>query len=109
MSNIADLIVRAEKIGKYAANSAHVGGHAFAPGSSYHHPGDDTGRLVLDAYRNHSVEEMKVVIKGYQAGYNVKAVELGDTVVTWEQIQKGIGLALPGATDEELEAIPSAM
>ncbi|MHA7306638.1 hypothetical protein ACX80E_15585 [Arthrobacter sp. TMN-49] len=109
MSAIVNFIVQAEKIGQYAVNNAHGCGYAFEPGSDAHHPGDDIGRLVLDAYRNHSVEEMKAVIKAYQAGYNVKAIELGDTAVGWEQIKNGVGFALPGASADELEAIPAAM
>lgn len=111
MSSINNLIVRAEKVGSHAAEAAHsiYSGLPVQPGSNAHHPGDDTGRLVLDAYRNHGAEEMKAVVKGYQAGYNAKAAELGDTAVRWIQIKNGIGWALNGATDEELTAIASAM
>lgn len=111
MSSINNLIVRAEKVGRYAADLAHElrEGVAVSPGSNTHHPGDETGRLVLDAYRNHGVEEMKSVVKGYQAGYNSRAQELGVDHVRWVQIQNGIGWALPGATEAEQEAIPAAL
>lgn len=79
MSSINNLIVRAEKVGRFAADLAHElhKGVAVSPNSNAHHPGDDTGRLALDAYRNHGAEEMKSVVKGYQAGYNARAQELG--------------------------------
>lgn len=111
MSSINNLIVRAEKVGRYAADLAHElrKGVAISPGSNAHHPGDDTGRLVLDAYRNHGAVEMKSVVKGYQSGYNARAQELGDDHVRWVQIKNGIGWALPGATDAELAAIPAAL
>lgn len=111
MSSINHLIVRAEGVGRYAADLAHElrEGVAVSPGSNAHHPGDDTGRLALDAYRNHGAEEMKSVVKGYQAGYNARAQELGDDHVRWVQIKNGIGWALPGATDAEQAAIPAAL
>lgn len=111
MSSINNLIVRAEKVGRYAADLAHElhkGAAVIAVGNA-HHPGDDTGRLVLEAYRNHGAEEMKSVIKGYQAGYNARAQELGDDHVRWVQIKNGIGWALPGATETEQAAIPAAL
>jgi hypothetical protein len=111
VSSLNNLIVRAEKGGRYAADLAHElrMGVAVAPGSNEHHPGDDTGRLVLEAYRNHGAEEMKSVIKGYQAGYNARAQELGGDHVRWVQIKNGIGRALPGATEAEQAAIPAAL
>lgn len=109
MSSINNLIVRAEKVGRYAADLAHDGSHALPPTDKAHHPGDDTGRLALEAFRNHGIEEMKSVIIGYQRGYNARAQELGDVAVRWAQIRKGIAWALPGATKDEEEAIKAGM
>lgn len=111
MSSINNLIVRAQEIGSYAADSKHAlqEDTAAVTEGNAHHPGDDTGRLVLDAYRNHCLEEMKAVVKGYQTGFNTRAQELGDTQVRWVQIKNGMAWALPGATDEELAAIPAAL
>jgi hypothetical protein len=111
MSSINHLIVRAEKVGRCAADLTHDlrEGVAVSPGSNAHHPGDDTGRLVLDTYRNHGAEEMKSVVKGYQAGYNAWVHELGGDHVRWVQIKNGIGWALPGATEAEQAAIPAAL
>ncbi|MGO1230549.1 hypothetical protein [Glutamicibacter arilaitensis] len=109
MGSINNLIVRAEKVGRYAADLAHDGSQAFPPTDKAHHPGDDTGRLVLEAFRNYGIEEMNSVIVGYQRGYNARAQELGDSAVRWVQIRNGIGWALPGATEAEEEAIKAGM
>lgn len=111
MSSINNLIVRAEKVGRYAADLAHElhQGAAVLAGGNAHHPGDDTGRLILEAYRTHGTEEMKSVVRGYQAGYNTRAQELGTDHVRWVQIKNGIGWALPGATEAEKVAIPAAL
>jgi hypothetical protein len=111
MSSINNLIVRAEEVGRYAADLAHElrEGVVVAPEHNAHQPGNDTGHLVLEAYRNHGAEEMRSVVKGYQSGYNARAQELGDDHVRWVQIKNGIGRALPGATETEQAAIPAAL
>lgn len=111
MSAINNLIVRAEQVGRYAADLAHElhQGVCITPNGNAHHPGDDTGRLVLEAYRDHGAEEMKSVVRGYQTGYNARAQELGTDHVRWIQITNGIHWALPGATDAELAEIPAAL
>lgn len=110
MSSINDLQISAEKVGRYAAKL--TGGsddNAASTIGDAHHPGDDTGRLVLDAYRNHGAQAMKAVVQAYQEGYNAQAAELGIRPVEWESIRKGILWALPGVTDAEKTAIPAAL
>lgn len=71
--------------------------------------GEDAGLLAVEAYRNHGVEEMKSVVRGYQAGYTVRAEELGDFVVRRVQIKNGLVGALPSATEAEKQAIIAAL
>lgn len=108
MSSVNNLIVRAEKVGRYAADLAHElrMGVAVSPGSNAHHPRDDTGRLALDAYRTHGAEEMKSVIKAYQAGYNARAQELGNVHVRWVQLKNGIGWDCPGPPRQSTRHYP---
>lgn len=110
MSSLNNLIVRAQEVGQYAADLAHAseGAPASTVGDA-HHPGDDTGRLVLEAYRTYGAEEMLAVVRGYQGGYNARAADFGDYVVRWPEIANGIEWALPGATDEEARAIIEAI
>lgn len=111
MKSLNELIVRAQHVGQCAADLAHEAGEE-GPASTVgdaHHPGDDTGRLVLAAYRGYGVEEMRAVVRGYQGGYNAAAADLGDYVVRWPQIVAGIGWALPGATEDEAAAITTAL
>jgi hypothetical protein len=110
MQPLNRLIVRAQRVGQHAADLAH--GPEGAPASTMgdaHHPGDDTGRLVLEAYRTYGVEEVKAVLRGYQAGYNARASELGDYVARWIEIKNGITYALPGASEAEHQAILAAL
>ena len=111
MNSQNNSISKAQGIGRYAAEQAQASskGAAVNAGTNSHHPGDDTGKLVLDAFRTEGAEGMKAVVKGYQEGYNARAAELGTESVSWDQIKNGIGWALPGATDEEEAAIPAAM
>lgn len=111
MSSINNLIVRAEKVGRYAADLAHQLNKSVlvSPDSNAHHLGDDAGRLVLEAYRTYGAEEMKSVVRGYQVGYNARARELGTENVRLIQIKNGLRQALPGATDAELTDIPAAL
>lgn len=108
MSSINDLLISANKVGRYAAGLTKGTGEPATVGAA-HHPGDDTGRLVLDAYRNHGVQAMKAVVHAYQDGYNARAAETGIAAVEWEQIKNGILWALPGVTEEEKTAIPEAL
>lgn len=101
------LIVRAQNVGQYASDQAHALSKSVEGGA--HHPGDDTGRLVLEAYRTYGAEDMRAVVRAYQGGYNARAADLGDYVIRWPQIKAGIHWALPGATDQELIEIPAAL
>lgn len=108
--SLNSLIVRAQQAGQLAASLAHdAEGTSASTMGDAHHPGDDTGRLVLEAYRAFGAEELKAVLRGYQAGYNARASELGDYVVRWIEIKNGINWALPGATDEEARSIKAAL
>lgn len=110
MPSLNQLIVRAQQVGRYAADLAHdADGDPASTVSDAHHPGDDAGRLVLEAYRCYGVEEMRAVVRGYQGGYNAAAADLGDYVMRWPQIVASIGWALPGATEEEAAAITTAL
>lgn len=107
MKPLNELIVRAQRVGQYAAELAHDAGEE-GPASTVgdaHHPGDDTGRLVLEAYRGYGVETVPAVVRGYQGGYNARAADFGDTVVRWPEIARGIAWALPGATENEARLI----
>lgn len=104
MGTSQELINRAANIGRYAANNEHVTGAATIS-SAAHHPGDDTGRLVLEAYRRFGASAVREVVEAYQGGFNNQAAENGDPVISRIQIKNGIGSALPGASDEEIRAI----
>jgi hypothetical protein len=104
------LIVRAQQAGRQAADLDHGANDQPASGAGEaHHPGDDTGRLVLQAYRSFGAEEMKAVVRGYQAGYNARAAELGNLSVGWIEIRNGMRWALPGATGDETRSIVAAL
>lgn len=104
MNSSNELIIKARSIGKYAANLAH--GEATSNiAAGAHHPGDDTGSVVLEAYRAFGLSSVIEIIEAYQGGYNSQAAELGDPVVRRAQIKNGIGWALPSATKEEIRAI----
>lgn len=108
--SLNSLIVRAQQTGRLAAGLAHdAEGTPASTVDDAHHPGGDTGRLALEAYRAFGIEELKAVLRGYQAGYNARASELGDYVVRWSEIKNGISWALPGATDEEVRSIKAAL
>lgn len=83
MSSINNLIVRAEKMGCYAAERTHGRrtGMTVGHGSTAQHPGDNMARFVIEACRQHGVEEMISVITGYQRGYNARATELGEKMI----------------------------
>ena len=104
MKSSYELITKAQNIGRYAADLAHDGSAADLSPSA-HHPGDDTGRVVLEALRKFGATSVRDVLEAYQSGYNNKAADLGDPVVRMIQIKNGIHYALPGATDEEIQAI----
>lgn len=110
MQSLNRLIVQAQRAGRHAADLAHDAQEnpASTVGEA-HHPGDDTGRLVLAAYRRYGVEEMRAVVRGYQAGYNGRAADLGVYVVRRPEIKAGIGGALGGATAAEARDIPAAL
>lgn len=99
-----DHIQHAAHIGKYASKE----GDSFA-GSYSHHPGDDTGRYVIKAYRGHGPEGAKAVALAYLESYNEHAGELGARQATLREIKNGIEFALPGATETEAEAIHAAL
>lgn len=109
MSSINSLIGSAELAGRYDANRAHGDDEDLQLGICKHHSGDGTGRLVLEAYRNHGVEEMNSVVRVYQSGYNTRVAELGDFPVRTPQIKHGLRGGLLGATDEEEQAIIAAL
>lgn len=110
MISLNKLIVRAQCVGQHAADLAHNADRDLVSTVDYAQPpGDDTGRLTLDAYRVFGTEEVKAVLLGYQAGYNARASELGDYVVRWIEIKNGISWALPGATEEEARNIVAAL
>lgn len=111
MQSLNQLIVRAQRVGEYAAKLAHNAGDE-GPASTVgdaHHPGDDTGSLVLEALRNYGIETVPAVVRGYQGGYNARAADFGDTIVRWPEIARGIEWALPGATENEARMIITAI
>lgn len=110
MTSLNHLIVRAQRVGQHAADLAHhVDGDLAATGDDAQHPGEDTCRLALEAYRSFGLKEANAVIRGYQAGYNARASELGDFVVRWIEIKNGISWALHGVTEEETRNILAAL
>lgn len=109
MASSNELIVKAKSIGKFAADSAHVTGATSTISADTHHPGDDTGRLVLAAYREFGSSVVRPIVEAYQGGYNNQAAERGDPVIRMAQIKNGIRYALPDATDAEIENIMDAL
>ncbi|MEO3931438.1 hypothetical protein WMO79_01305 [Micrococcaceae bacterium Sec7.4] len=112
MNAINDVIDQARKAGRFAAGQSKSlsGGTSVIRGTNAHHPGDDVGILVLDAYRDHGRHQAVEVVNGYQDGYNARAAELGTDRVDRDQIKKGIGLALPPrTTDVEEDALRGAL
>lgn len=110
MTSLNHLIVRAQCVGQHVADLAHDADVDLASTvGDAHHPGGNAGPLVLEAYRAFGVEEMKAVLRGYQAGYNARAGELGDFVVRWIEIKNGIGRALPVVAEEEAQDIVTAL
>lgn len=105
MASSNDLNIKAKNIGKYAADNAHATDATSTLSANTHHPGDDTGRLVLDAYRKFGSSAVRPILEAYQGGYNSQATEYGDPVIRMVQIKNGIGYALPNATAEEIIAI----
>ncbi|KLI90456.1 hypothetical protein AA310_01315 [Arthrobacter sp. YC-RL1] len=104
MKSSYELITKAKNIGRYAADLAHDGSSAnLSPAA--HHPGDDTGRIVLEAYRKFGAPAVLDIVEAYQSGYNNQAAELGDPVIRRVQIKNGIKYALPGATAREIQDI----
>lgn len=75
-----------------------------------HHPGDDLGRLVLDAYRKFDgAPAAKEVLAAFLERWNQLATEAGYPLTTWDRLKGGIAWALPGATEHTLAKIRSAM
>ncbi|WP_159554330.1 hypothetical protein [Citricoccus sp. K5] len=68
-------------------------------------PPRHVGQLALEACRTFDTGELKAVLRGYQAGYNARASELGDYVVRWIEIKYGIN----GAAEEEARIILAAL
>lgn len=111
MSELNKLVKDAEQTGRYAANLAHELGKGvtIAPDTDSHHPGDDTGRIVVKAFREHGEDGVRNVAHGYERGYNERSQHHGDTPVTREQIKNGMPYALAGVTKTEESAILSAL
>ncbi|MFF5794556.1 hypothetical protein ACFY5D_21140 [Paeniglutamicibacter sp. NPDC012692] len=101
---LTDHIRHAVNIGKYASRE----GGSFI-GSYAHHPGDNTGRYVIEAYRGHGPEGVRAVVLAYLESYNEHARELGARQATLQEIKNGLEFALPGATEAEAEAIHAAL
>lgn len=102
MISLNHLIVRAQRAGQHTAELAHHADMGLASTKDdAHHLGGDIGHLALIAYRTFGLEEAKAIMRGYQAGYNARASELGDFVVRWIDLKNGISRTLPGATEEE--------
>lgn len=111
MSSINELMVLAGELGEYAADRLHGLSPKIVvvPQSNAHHPGYDTGDLVLQAYRSYGVEVVRPILEGYQRGYNARATERQGLLLCFVQITNGVGEALPHATEEERTAIICAL
>jgi hypothetical protein len=72
MGSLDEAMIRAEKLGRRAARK--WPSFMTAPGAT--RSGISTGRLALDAFREHGEDGMRVVMQGYQAGYRGRAQEL---------------------------------
>lgn len=77
MASLDDAMVRAEKLGRRAADKGRaarkwssVMTDTVAPRS-----GSATGRLALDAFREFGERGMRAVMTGYQAGYNGRTLD----------------------------------
>ncbi|GAA5228509.1 hypothetical protein [Paeniglutamicibacter antarcticus] len=64
MDSINQLIVQAEALGEYAADRLHglSARIIVVPERNAHHPGYDTGDLVLQAYRSYGVEVVRSIL-----------------------------------------------
>lgn len=104
IEQLNDYIHYAANIGKFASKDGGAFGGVYS-----HHPGDDTGRCVIKAYRGHGPEGVRAVVLAYLESYNEHARKLGARQATLQEIKNGIEFALPGTTEAEGEAIYAAL
>lgn len=83
-----DLRWMAQGIGVYA------GGLTAGTNGQFGHPGDDTGRVAVAAYRQIGAAEAAEVLRSFKRGYDAKMLASGLDAVTDEKFIRTVGLAL---------------
>lgn len=71
MGSLDDAMVRAEKLGRRAADKGRAARKwpSFMTDTGATRSGITTGRLALDAFREYGEDGMRVVMRSYQTGY----------------------------------------
>lgn len=101
MSNLNTLLTRASKVGTYAA-SLEVD-HQRGTKDQIHHVGDDTGRIVTEAYREFGAEAAAQVVDEYLAAFNVARNDASIREVTPNEAIKNLSWAIPSNTLTETQ------
>ncbi len=83
MGSLDDAMVRAEKLGRRAADKGHGAGKwpAVMTQVGATRSGMSTGRLALDTFQEHGEDGMRAVMTGYQTGYRGRIAELETDIV----------------------------
>ncbi|MEO3931434.1 hypothetical protein WMO79_01285 [Micrococcaceae bacterium Sec7.4] len=78
MGSLDDAMVRAEKLGRRAADKGRASGKwpAVMTQVGTTRSGMSTGRLALDSFHEHGEDGMRAVMAGYQTGYRGRISEL---------------------------------
>lgn len=89
MTNLDELIAQATKVGAYAAElerGLEKPGSPRGKDDHLHHAGDDTGRLVTEAYRAHGADAAAQVIEAYLAEFNRQRARDGVPALSAKQV-----------------------
>jgi hypothetical protein len=83
MGSLDDAMVRAEKLGRRAADKGRAAGKrpAVMTQVGATRSGMSTGRLALDTFQEHGEEGMRAVMTGFQTGYRGRIGELETGIV----------------------------
>lgn len=102
-----DWTAEGKKLGKYA-ESLEYGTHPDgAVNDQIHHIGDDTGKLLAEAYHTDGLPAAVDVLVGYFDEYNANRAAHGTPELTAERASANLGWALPSdsLTPEQIEEI----
>lgn len=78
MGSLDDAMVRAERLGRRAADKGRAAGKwpAFMTEVGTTRSGKGTGRLALESFQEHGEDGMRAVMAGYRSGYRRRISEL---------------------------------